>query len=450
MTHSEKMGEMPIPKLLFQQSLPAAIGILMLSINMVVDSIYVGQFVGSLALGAIAVVVPITFFISALGMSIGVGGGSIISRALGAGENDKAFRTFGNQTMLTLGLSILVVLASTFFIEEILSLWGGKGNLLAPSKVYFKTLIIGVPFLAWAMMSNNVFRAEGLPKIAMVSMLIPAFVNLVLDPIFIIYFDWGLQGAALATTIAYITSGTFGFLYFIFGKSQMSLNPSYLEYDKDIIKEIFQVGGVTFARQGAVSLLAIVLNNSLFYYGSEIAISSYGIISRLMMFINFPVFGITQGFIPIAGFNFGAKKWERVKAVLYAAIGSGLVIAFIVFLILMIFAPQIVRLFTKDEALIAQTYPALRIIFLLTPTLIVQLLSSAYYQSIGKAFPALVLTLLKQGIFLIPLVLVMPLYFGLEGIWYSFPIADLLTTIVSAIFIKRSMGRLVPSLDQHK
>lgn len=448
--HSKKMGEMPIPKLLFQQSLPAAIGILMLSINMVVDSIYVGQFVGSLALGAIAVVVPITFFISALGMSIGIGGGTIISRALGANEDEKAFRTFGNQTMLTLGLSVLVVLASTFFIEEILGLWGGKGELLAPSKVYFKTLIIGVPFLAWAMMSNNVFRAEGLPKIAMVSMLIPAFVNLVLDPIFIIYLDMGLQGAALATTISYMACGIFAFLYFIFGKSQMSLNPSFLKFDKDIIKEIFQVGGVTFVRQGTVSLLAIVLNNALFFYGAEMAITSYGIISRLMMFINFPVFGLTQGFIPIAGFNYGAKKWERVKEVLYSAISAGLIIAIIIFLILMFFTPQIVRLFTKDEALVQQTYPALRLVFLLTPTLIVQLLSSAYYQSIGKALPALILTLLKQGIFLIPLVLILPLYLGLDGIWYSFPIADLLTTIVSAIFIQKSMSRLVPKVGLHR
>ncbi|MFT5620580.1 MAG: Na+-driven multidrug efflux pump, partial [Flavobacteriaceae bacterium] len=214
--------------------------------------------------------------------------------------------------------------------------------------------------------------------------------------------------------------------------------------DAGIIKEIFSVGGVTFVRQGTVSLLAIVLNNSLFHYGSEMAISSYGIISRLMMFINFPVFGLVQGFIPIAGFNYGSKQWPRVKEVLYTAIKYGLGIAFIIFAVLMFFAPQIVRLFTNDQALIDQTYPALRFIFLLTPTLIVQLLSSAYYQSIGKALPALVLTLLKQGIFLIPLVLILPLYYGLDGIWYSFPIADGLTTIVSSIFIRASMKRLVP------
>ena len=442
MNHSEKMGVLPIPKLLFQQSLPAAIGILMLSINMVVDSIYVGQFIGSLALGAIAVVLPITFFISALGMAIGVGGGSIISRALGADNPEKASRTFGNQTILTVGMSIFVVLISTFFIEQILSLWGGKGDLLEPAKVYFKILLPGVPFLAWAMMSNNVFRAEGLPKIAMISMLIPAFINLILDPIFIIGLDMGLHGAGLATTIAYISSGSFTFLYFLFGQTKMSLSPAFLKPDKEIISEIFSVGGVTFVRQATVSLLAIVLNNSLFVYGAEMAVSSYGIISRLMMFINFPVFGLTQGFIPIAGFNYGAKQFERVKEVLYTAIKYGILIALVIFTVLMLFTPQIVRLFTKDPELINQTYPAMRFVFFLTPTLIVQLLSSAYYQSIGKALPALVLTLLKQGIFLIPLVLILPLYFGLNGIWYSFPIADLLTTIVSAIFIRKSMQRL--------
>lgn len=444
MNNSDKMGIMPIPRLLLQQSLPAAIGILMMSINMVIDSIYVGKFIGSIGLGAIAVVLPISFLISALGMSIGVGGASIISRALGAKNEERAFITFGNQTIMTLGLSITVVIISTFFIDEIIGIWGGKGDLLIPAKEYFMTLLPGVPFLAWAMMSNNVFRAEGQPKIAMFTMLIPAFINLILDPIFIIWLDWGLFGAAAATSIAYISGGTFAFGYFLFGSTQMNLNPTYLKPDWGIMKEIMQVGGVTFIRQGTYSLLAIVLNNSLFHYGTEMAVSSYGIISRLMMFINFPVFGLTQGFIPIAGFNFGSKEWERVKEVLYVAIKAGLLIATTIFLILAFFAPQIVGVFSNDQVLINQTYPAMRIVFLLTPTLIIQLLSSAYYQAIGKALPALILTLLKQGIFLIPLVLFMPLYFGLDGIWYSFPIADLLTTIVSAIFIRKAMQRLLP------
>lgn len=442
MNHSEKMGIAPIKNLLLEQSIPASIGILMLSVNMVVDSIYVGKFIGPLALGAVAVVLPITFFIGALGMSIGVGGGSIISRSLGANTPHKAFLTFGNQTILTLGLSILLVVVALLNPTFILDIWGGKGDLLQPAQIYFLHLLPGVPFLAWAMMSNNVFRAEGLPRIAMISMLIPAFTNMLLDPLFIIALDMGIKGAAIATTLSYTASGTFTLLYFLFGKSKMSLHPQFLKLDFSIIKEIFSIGGVTFFRQATVSLLAIVLNNSLFHYGSEMAVSAYGIISRLMMFVHFPVFGITQGFIPITGFNYGAKQWARVKEVLKISVQWGLVIASFVFICLMIFAPKIVALFTNDLALLNMTYPALRLVFLLSPFLIIQLLSSAYYQAIGKSIPAFVLTLLKQGIFLIPFVLILPLFFGIQGIWWSFPAADLLTTIVSILFIRKSIQRL--------
>lgn len=436
------MGVLPIGKLLFQQSLPASLGILVLSIYNIVDSIFVGQYVGSMALGAVAVVLPITFFISALGMAVGVGGGSIISRSLGANNPQKAFETFGNQTIITIGLSSLVAFISFFFLEDIVLLFGGKGELLEPAKLYFKIILPSVPFLAWAMMSNNVFRAEGLPKIAMLTMFIPAIVNFILDPLFIVVFDWGLAGAAWATSLAYFISGGFTFYYFFRGNSQMSLELKYLKLQPEIVKEIVEIGGVTFVRQGTVSLLAIVLNNSLFHYGAEMAVSAYGIISRLMMFANFPVFGLTQGFLPIAGFNFGAQKWLRVRETIIKAITYGVLIASITFAVLMIFPETIVKLFTKDAVLISESAPALRLVFLMTPFLIIQLISSAYYQAIGKALPALILTLLKQGIFLIPLVLLLPKIWGLHGIWYAFPLADLLTTIVSGIFINISLGKL--------
>ncbi|MEZ4916133.1 MAG: MATE family efflux transporter [Chitinophagales bacterium] len=439
---SEKMGVLSIPKLLLEQSLPASLGILVLSIYNIVDSIFVGKFVGTMALGAVAVVLPITFFISALGMAVGVGGGSIISRSLGAKNYEKAYETFGNQTLITVGLSSIVAFVSFFFLDEIILLFGGKGELMEPAKVYFKIILPSVPFLAWAMMSNNVFRAEGLPKIAMITMFIPAIVNFILDPLFIVVFDCGLAGAAWATSIAYFISGIFTFFYFIKGGSQMSLKFKYLKIKYEIAREIIEIGGVTFVRQATVSLLAIVLNNSLFHYGAEMAVSAYGIISRLMMFANFPVFGLTQGFLPIAGYNYGAKQWLRVRETIIKSILYGVVIATVTFAILMAFPEQIVKLFTNDSVLIQQSAPALRLVFLLTPFLIIQLISSAYYQAIGKALPALILTLLKQGIFLIPLVLLLPKYLGLQGIWYAFPLADLLTSLVSGVFISISLGKL--------
>jgi putative MATE family efflux protein len=442
MNTSEKMGNEPIPKILFKQSLPSAIGILTLSVYGIVDTIFVGKFVGSMAIGAITVVLPITFLISSLGMALGVGGGSMIARALGSGDKEKAYLIFGNQTILTVSLSMLVMTVSYLFYEPILRLFGGQGELLAPAAEYFLIVLPATPFLAWAMMSNNVLRAEGKPKIAMFTMFIPALVNVGLDPLLIVYFEMGLAGAAWATTIAYVASGIFTFWFFASGKSQLSLNPIYLKPVASLSKEILSIGGVTFARQGSVSLLSIVLNNSLFNFGGEMAISAYGIINRLMMLASFPVFGVTQGFLPIAGYNYGAGKLKRVKEVIFTAIKFGSLLSLAVFILMMIFASQLIGMFTNDAQLIQDTTPALRWIFLLTPLITIQLIGPAYYQAIGKALPALILTLLKQGFFLIPLVFILPKFYGLNGIWYAFPIADSLAAIVCFIFLRKSYKKL--------
>lgn len=438
MKASDKMGSYPIPKILFQQALPSAIGIFTLSIYGIVDTFFVGKFIGSLAIGAITVVHPITFLMSSIGMAIGVGGGSMIARFLGSNEEEKAFETFGNQTLLTLSISVVLFLLSFIFFEPVLNLFGGKGDLLEPSKAYFAIVLPTTIFVAWSMMSNNVLRAEGKPKIAMITMLIPAVMNVVLDPLLIVYFDMGIEGAAWATAIAYISSGVFTFWYFASGRSQLSLNPKYLFPKFIYIKEISLIGGVTFARQGTIGLLSIILNNTLYTTGGELAVSSYGIINRLMMLANFPVFGVSQGFLPIASYNYGAKKWNRVKEVIFVAVQSGTLVAFGVFLLIMVFAQDLVSIFTNDAQLIADTTPAMRWVFLMTPLITIQLIGPAYYQAIGKATPALLLALLKQGFFLIPLVLILPKFYGLNGVWYSFPIADSLAAIVCFIFLRKS------------
>lgn len=442
MNKTDKMGVDPINKLLLQQAIPSALGILMLSVNGIVDSIFLGNFVGSLAIGAVSVVLPISFLLSSFGMAVGVGGASIISRAFGADNQEKAFLTFGNQTLLIGFVAILTIVIGLFFITPLLELFGGKGDLYPPSKTYLSLILPGIPFLAWTMMSNNVFRAEGMPKVAMTTMLVPAVVNLTLDPIFIIVLDWGIEGAAYATCLSYIASALFTMLYFVFGKSQLSFNPKYLVPNWSIIKEISSIGVVTFSRQVSLSLLAIVLNNSLFAFGAELAVSAYGIVSRLTLLAFFPVFGVTQGFLPIASFNFGAKKMHRVKEVIIAAIRYGSAISLLVFIAVMLFAKPIVSLFTKDPALIAQTTPALRWIFLATPLITIQLIASAYYQAIGKAIPAFILSLIKQIVFLIPLVIILSRSYGVNGIWHSFPISDVLATIVCFVFIYQVFKQL--------
>ncbi|MCH8558762.1 MAG: MATE family efflux transporter, partial [Balneolia bacterium] len=299
-------------------------------------------------------------------------------------------------------------------------------------------VLLGVPFLAFSIMCNNVIRAEGFPRMAMYTLLIPAVLNTALDPLLIVYFDMGLAGAAWATTISYAGSSLYVAWFFLSGKSQMKLTKSYFKPDTEIIKETFSLGSVTFARQGTISLLSVVLNNSLFVYGGETGLAVYGIISRLMMFANFPVRGITQGFIPIVGYNYGANLAQRVKQIIRLSMTSATAVALVVFTLIMIFTPQIVSIFTTDEELIKETVPAIRMAFLATPLIAINLLGSAYFQAIGRARPALILALSKQGFILIPLVFILPLYFGLSGIWMAFPIADTGAAIITAIYLKYS------------
>lgn len=436
MKQTDKFGTAPLGKLLREQAIPASIGILTMSIYGIVDTIFVGRVVGPYAIGAITVVLPITFLIASIGMAIGVGGASVLSRAIGDQKREKAFLTFGNQVILTLLFSLLFVGLGYFFRCEIIYLFGGHGEVHEPAVDYFKIILIGIPFLAWSMMSNNVIRAEGYPRVAMIVMIIPAIINLVLDPLFILVFEWGLAGAAWATTLSYIAAALFTIYHFKSKRSQMPLNGKYCKLNLGISKEILGLGTVTLARQGVISILATVLNNSLYTYGGEMALSAYGIISRVMMFAYFPILGITQGFIPIVGYNFGARNEKRVRGIVRLSIFSASFFALIIFAVLMIFASDISSVFTKDQRLVDETAPAFRTVFLATPLLAVSLIISAYYQAIGKAWPALILALTKQGFFLIPLVLILPIFYGINGIWMAFPIADIGAALASYLYYK--------------
>ena len=246
---SDELGSKPIGSLLAKQAIPASIGILIMSIYMIVDTIFVGHYVGALGISAITVVLPITFLIASFGMAIGIGGASIISRAMGADDSEKAFQTFGNQATLTILIATFIVVIGSFFQEEVLILYGGKGGILPFAKQYFQIILYGIPFLAWSMMSNNVIRSVGAPKIAMLVMVIPAVLNIIFDAIFMVGFGWGIEGAAWATTISYGGSATFSFLFFMSKKSELKLQVKNLWLRFKIVKEIFSIGIVTLARK---------------------------------------------------------------------------------------------------------------------------------------------------------------------------------------------------------
>ena len=442
---ASEMGIEPIEKLLIKHAVPSSLGILVMSLNILIDTVLVGHWIGPNAIAAINIVLPVSFFVAAIGMSIGIGGGSIISRSLGNKNHDKANKTFGNQVSLTLISTIFFMSLGLYYTNDLIPLFGGKGELFDLAKTYYIIVMIGVPVLGLCMMSSNTIRAEGKPKSAMYAMFIPSISNLCLDYLFIYELGLGMYGAALATTLSYFICGIYILSFFVLKKSDLKLKASDLKFDVSVVKETLSLGLVTLSRQAAVSLTVLVVNNILFSLQGENMIAVYAIISRMLMFMLFPILGITQGFIPIAGYNFGAKNKDRVlnsvkKAIIYS---TGM--ATLIFLFIYTFSDLVANAFTSDVNIINKTSDALILVFMATPIIGIQLIGSAYFQAIGRAFPALMLTLSRQVFFLIPLVFFLSKIYGVYGVWISFPLSELLSTILTGIYLNFELKKLIIS-----
>ncbi|EAQ39569.1 multidrug resistance protein [Dokdonia sp. MED134] len=446
---STALGTQPISKLLVQQAVPASIGILVMSLNMIVDTIFVGRWIGPLAISAITVVIPVTFFIAAIGLAVGIGGSSVLSRALGSGDDDKALRVFGNQITLTFLVSGLLAILGLVFQNTLIEFFGADDSFKDMALTYYRIVLYGIVMLAMCMMGNNVIRAEGKPKFAMYAMILPAIGNIGMDYLLINVLGYGMEGAAWATFASYAVCFAFIVWFFIF-KSELRIVPKCLVLTRKIVSEISGLSSVTLARQGVISVLTILLNNVLINYGDALDVASYGIISRMLMFALFPVIGVTQGFMPIASYNYGANQYARVRETIKTSIlyAGGLALA--IFIIIMIVPDFFVSWFISDsnaqaqaiadnKVLMERTPNALRTVFAATPVIVIQLIGAVYFQAIGKAIPALLLSLTKQGFFLIPLILILPNFFGVWGVWIAFPIADVLSTVVTGYFLRRDV-----------
>ena len=447
--NSDLLGTQPISSLLIKQAVPASIGILVMSLNMIVDTIFVGRWIGPLAISAITVVIPITFFIAALGLAIGIGGSSVLSRALGANQTTKALSVFGNMSTLTFLSSGLLAIVGLVFQDTLINFFGADDSFRDLALTYYRIVLYGIVMLAMCMMGNSVIRAEGKPKFAMYAMMLPAIGNIGMDYVLINVLGMGMKGAAWATFISY--GICFGFiLWFFIFKSELRLTLQSFLLNNAIVKEISGLSFVTLARQGVIAVLTVLINNILIRVGDAIDVASYGIISRALMFALFPVIGVNQGFMPIAGYNYGAKKLQRVREAINISIKYSGILALLIFTLIMLFAESFVGVFISDKAieannirdnmaLLERTPNALRWVFAATPVIVVQLIGCSYFQAIGKVTPALLLSLTKQGFFLIPLILILPSYFGVWGVWVSFPIADVCSTLVTGYFFRCSI-----------
>lgn len=435
-------------KLLLQQSLPASIGFLVMSFYQMVDVFFVSRYAeGEIAIAAITVVLPITFLISSFGMAIGVGGASVLARALGEGNTNKAQKTFGNQIKLTLGFVLFFVLVGYLFQDQLLRIFGANEEIIPYAKKYFYILLVGLPFLGWAMMTNNVIRAEGKPKVAMLTMIIPALSNIILDYILIYHLNMGIIGAALATSSGYILSGSYTLWFFLSGRSELSLIPDDLKLDLGLIKEITSIGSITLVRQSMFSILAIVLYSQLNKWGliaykhtlgqsgGSHAIAIYGLIRGFTLFVAFPIIGIMQGLMPIVSYNYGAKNWQRVRQSVWLAVKWTTCISVILLSVITTFPQELIGIFTEDEDLLNHTPRVFRLIFISLPIMGIGFIGGAFFQAIGKPIPALVLTLARQGLFMIPLMYILSYFLGLDGVWFSMPIGEILAGTWAGIWL---------------
>ncbi len=432
--HKKTFETDSIGRLLFKMSLPAMVGMMANALYNLVDTIFVGQGVGSHGIGGLTIAFPIQALIGALGLTFGTGAASIISRRLGEKDPDTAARTAVTAFTLAFLASTVIFLGGEIFIDPLLKIFGATETLLPYARIYMRIILIGSFFLSAAMVGNNVVRAEGQPKIAMFTMMIGAGLNIILDPVFIFVLHMGIQGAALATIISQAFSALFILRFMITGKSHLPLKGEYLKLKLPLVLEICSLGMPTFIRQAGLSFLALVLNNVLKVYGGDLGIATYGMINRLFMFTLMPVFGVVQGYQPIAGYSYGAKLRERLAEVNKKGIQATTLMSFGGFLVLELFAPFLISVFTRDTELIAMAVPSLRIACLCIWLLGFQVIGSTFFMSIGRAMPAFFLGLSRQFVFLIPLVLIIPRFLGLRGVWIALPLADLLSTILTVVW----------------
>ena len=445
MDKSKELGREKIYKLLLKFFIPAIIGTLVNALYNIVDRIYIGQGVGSLALAALSVAFPIMVITSGFGMLIGMGGGVITSISLGKKDKEKAEKILGNTFSLLCIISLLVSILALIIKNPILKSFGASENTITYANSYLSIILFGTIFQNVGYGMNNIIRSEGNAKIAMFTMIIGAIFNIILDPIFIFIFHMGVKGAAIATVLSQIAN-TFWVLRHFTGKNSfLKLKRKNLKLDLEIFKSIIAIGMAPFSIQVAASLVNIVFNKELMIYGGDLAVGSMGIINSITMLIIMSIISVTQASQPIVGYNYGSMQFDRVKETIKVAAIGATIIALIGFIGVEFFPKYLIGIFNrKDEELLRIGVSGIRINLFALPIIGFQIVGSNYFQAVGKAKVAIVLSLLRQVIVLIPLLIILPKIFNLNinGVWLACPISDIISFIITTICVIKGMRDL--------
>jgi putative MATE family efflux protein len=424
-----------IGRLLLKLSLPAFFGIAVMTLYNVVDTIFIGHYVGPLGIAGLSIVFPVQMLSMGSGQMMGMGGASLISRLIGANNIPRAERTLGNAIISSIVLSALVTIVGLSNIDFWCRLIGASETILPYARDYMQIILIGMVFMTIAMTLNFLIRAEGNARVPMTGMFIGAISNIILDAIFIIPLEMGVKGAALATVIAQLISVIYFASYYLSGKSFIKFHLRNLIIEWNILRAILAIGIASFARTLAGSLSAILVNRMLVAYGGDLAVSALGIILRILMFAIMPGIVIGQGLQPILGFNYGAKRYDRAVRVIMIAFAAATACCVVVFMVIYFVPEPFIRIFTSDSKLVALSSYAAKRIFLVLYLIGFMMVGSIIFQSIGKVVQSFITAISRSVLFLIPLIFILPRFWQLNGVLMAFPITDALTFMLTLILI---------------
>ena len=443
MDKTKELGSTNIPRLMLKYFIPAFIGVFVNALYNIVDRIFIGQGVGALALSGISVIFPVMLIMMAFGMLIGIGAGVLVSINMGRRDMDKAEKVLGNSFILMIVASGLITLIGFAVKGPMLRSFGATPETIGYANDYLDIILVGVIFQVVGFSLNSLIRSEGNAKIAMYSMLLSAGTNLVLDPIFIFGFGWGVKGAAYATVISMMVLATWVFFHFKSARSVVKMKPKYFRIERKIVVEIVAIGMAPFVMQIANSFVQGLLNKTLISFGGDLAVGAMGIINSVITLVVMSIVAINMASQPIIGFNYGAKESTRVKDALRISMIAATLISIAAFIVIQLVPESIIKLFeAKNEELLSLGRFGLRLAVLAMPVVGFQVVAGNFFQSVGKAKIAVLLTLLRQVVFLIPLLLIFPGIFGLKGIWMSMPISDTASALIVTFFLIREWKKL--------
>ncbi len=424
-------------------SIPAAISLLITAIYNIVDRMFVGNFNGTSALAGLSVCFPLSYMMMAFALMCSAGGSTFFSLFSGQNEPEKMNRSFGNAMVLVCVFEIMLSALLLIFPNPVLKILGVTETAYPYAILYYRIVALGCVFQGLSQLFCDFVRVSGKPVLGMCVTGIGAVTNIILDAVFIIIFDWGVIGAAGATVIGQIFSALFG-AYLVFGnRTQVKISKNIFHLDKELCLQIISCGFAFWVAQMAMGFISLVYNSQLGKYGGDIAISVYAVISSIMTFVIMPASGISQGIQPIIGNNYGSGNYKRVISTLYQATIFSVSITCFIWFIVLVFPKQILAAFGGTEEMFRIGISGLRINFCITPVLGFVMLATTFFQSINRPTPSIIITVLRQIIFLVPFIYILPILFEINGIFFAQPISDLLATALSVLLVLKEKKRMM-------